>query len=82
MHKPCHVPDLQMVEQQFQHLFPGKVLRVHMAHDTREIDSLVSEYWKLRRRLLDLLDDYSNKRKHGRPVKPAQVRPHCPQSPS
>ncbi len=77
MRKPCHVPDLQMVEQQFQHLFPDKVLRVHMAHDTREIDSLVSEYWKLRRRLLDLLDDYSNKRKHGRHVKPAQVRLHC-----
>ena len=64
--EPCRLPALQMVEQQFQHLFPGKVLRVHMAHDTRELDSLVREYWKLRRRLLDLLDDYSNKRKHGR----------------
>ena len=82
MHEPCRGSALQMVEQQFQHLFPDKVLRVHMAHDTREIDSLVSEYWKLRRRLLDLLDDYSNKRKHGRLVKPAQVRPHCPHSPS
>ena len=64
---------VQMVERQFESLFPGKVLRVHMAHDTREIDSLVSEYWRLRRKLLDQLDDYSEQRKRLQPVKPAQA---------
>lgn len=64
---------VQMVERQFESLFPGKVLRVHMAHDVREIDSLVSEYWRLRRKLLDQLDDYSEQRKRLQPVKPAQA---------
>ena len=63
----------QMVQQQFESLFPGRVLRVHMAHDTREIDSLVSEYWRLRRKLLDQLDEYSEHRRRQRPVKPAQA---------
>ena len=63
-----------MVQRQFESLFPGRVLRVHMAHDTREIDSLVSEYWRLRRKLLDQLDDYSEQRKRLQPVKPAQAR--------
>lgn len=65
-----------MVQQQFEHLFREEVLCVHMAHDTREIDSLVSEYWSLRRKLLDLLDEYSDCRKHQRPVKPAKVKHH------
>ncbi len=63
-----------MVQRQFESLFLGRVLRVHMAHDTREIDSLVSEYWRLRRKLLDQLDDYSEQRKRLQPVKPAQAR--------
>ena len=66
---------MQMVQRQFQSLFPGRVLRVHMAHDTREIDSLVSEYWRLRRKLLDQLDEYREHRKRLRPVRPAQVLP-------
>ena len=62
-----------MVERQFESLFPGRVLRVHMAHDTREIDALVSEYWRLRRKLLDQLDECSEDRKRQRPVRPAQA---------
>ena len=62
-----------MVQQQFEHLFPGKVLRIHMGHDTREIDTLVREYWNLRRKLMDLLDEYSAKRGRQQPVKPAMV---------
>ena len=66
-----------MVEQQFEHLFPGKVLRVHMAHDTREIDSLVTEYWRLRRKLLDLLDDAAHRRKRLQAPKTAQASPQA-----
>ena len=46
----------QMVEQQFQRLFAGDVLRVHMAYDTRSIDGLVHEYLRIRHKLLDALD--------------------------
>lgn len=63
----------QMVQQQFELLFPGKVLRIHMGHDTREIDTLVREYWSLRRKLMDLLDEYSAKRRRQQPIKPAMV---------
>lgn len=46
----------QMVEQQFQRLFAGDVLRVHMAYDTRSVDGLVHEYLRIRHKLLDALD--------------------------
>ncbi|BDA46964.1 CSC1-like protein At4g02900 [Coccomyxa sp. Obi] len=50
----------EMVEQHFQRLFAGDVLRVHMAYDTRSVDSLVNEYLRIRHKLLDALDTSSS----------------------
>ncbi len=50
----------QMVQQHFQRLFGGEVVRVHMAVDTRRVDGLVREYLHTRQKLLDLLDPTSS----------------------
>ena len=69
----------QMVARHFERLFPGRVSHVRMAVDTRDVDSLIREYWKLRQKAIDLLDEYESARKRGRPVKRRRVR--CPPLP-
>ena len=64
---------MQMVTRHFERLFPGRVSHVRMAVDTRDVNSLIREYWKLRQKAIDLLDEYESTRKRGKPVKRRRV---------
>ena len=63
----------QMVERQFEGVFPGRVLRVRLGVDTRSIDSLIREYWRTRQKAVDLLDEYKSLRQRKRSVKRRKV---------
>ena len=65
---------VQMVERQFENIFPGRVARVRLAVDTRSIDGLIREYWKTRQKALDLLDEYESLRQRRRSVKRRKAR--------
>ncbi|KAK9811621.1 hypothetical protein WJX72_007134 [[Myrmecia] bisecta] len=55
----------QVVEEEFEELYPGLVAKVHLVHDTRELDATVQEYENVRQKLIDVLDDYISKsRRH------------------
>jgi hypothetical protein len=63
----------QMVERQFEGVFPGRVLRVRLGVDTRAIDGLIREYWRTRQKAVDLLDEYESLRQRRRSVKRRKV---------
>lgn len=52
---------MQVVEQEFEELFPGQVVAVQPVYDVRDLEPLDSEYDKLSQKLWDLVGDYSRK---------------------
>ena len=65
---------LQVVQQEFEALFPGEVEHVRLVKDTTTLDSLVGEYTKVKRQLEDLVDEYQGRRKRLLKVKRRTVR--------
>eukprot|EP00891_Asterochloris_glomerata_P001750 jgi/Astpho2/1750/Aster-04171 len=53
----------EVVQQEFEALFPGEVEQVRLVKDTTTLDSLVGEYTKVKRQLEDLVDEYQGRRK-------------------
>ena len=64
----------QVVQQEFEALFPGEVEHVRLVKDTTTLDSLVGEYTKVKRQLEDLVDEYQGRRKRLLKVKRRTVR--------
>ena len=54
--------------------FPGAVVRVHAVYDTSRLEPLAAEFEQTARRLADLLDDYTSKRRRHRSVKRRKVQ--------
>ena len=84
---PCHkphtdplarcntpLPCCQVVQQEFEALFPREVEHVRLVKDTTALDSLVVEYTKVKRQLEDLVDEYQGRRKRLLKVKRRTVR--------
>lgn len=63
--RPC----VQVVEQEFDELFPGQVVAVQPVYDVRELEPLDKEYDKLSRKLWDLVGDYSHKLRDDKKIK-------------
>jgi hypothetical protein len=76
-------PHVQVVEQEFDELFPGQVVAVQPVYDVRELEPLDKEYDKLSRKLWDLVGDYSHKLRDDKKIKkrkqvgPRGVRFQC-----
>ena len=68
------IPCFQVVQQEFEALFPGEVEHVRLVKDTTTLDSLVGEYTKVKRQLEDLVDEYQGRRKRLLKVKRRTVR--------
>ena len=60
---------MQVVEQEFDELFPGQVVAVQPVYDVRELEPLDKEYDKLSRKLWDLVGDYSHKLRDDKKIK-------------
>ena len=59
----------QLVETEFNKLYPGDVEAVHMVYDCSELDKLVKEYDTLKGKALDLIDTYTTKMRRGKKFK-------------
>lgn len=66
----------QLVENEFNHLYPGEVKAVHMVYNCDDLDKLVTEYDKLKGQALDLIDTYATKMHRGKKVKRKKVGVH------
>ncbi|EIE18583.1 DUF221-domain-containing protein [Coccomyxa subellipsoidea C-169] len=64
----------QMVEQEYQELFPGEIEAVHVCYDLADLNGLCGEYEKLKRNLEDLVDDYTSKKRRHKPIKRKKAR--------
>ncbi len=65
---------MQMVEQEYQELFPGEIEAVHVCYDLADLNGLCGEYEKLKRNLEDLVDDYTSKKRRHKPIKRKKAR--------
>lgn len=68
----------QMVKKTTEDAFPGSVVRVHAVYDTSRLEPLTREFKDTRRRLADLLDDYTSRLRRHRSVKRRKARPPHP----
>ena len=66
--------NMQMVEEEYEDLFPGQVLAVETVHDTTHLESLTATYSSTSLQLWDLISEYSNKKREGKKIKRSQVR--------
>ena len=64
----------QLVQKTVEDAFPGAVVRVHAVYDTSRLEPLAAEFEQTARRLADLLDDYTSKRRRHRSVKRRKVQ--------
>jgi hypothetical protein len=65
---------LQLVSRTVEDAFPGAVVRVHAVYDTSRLDPLVREFHQTRRRLADLLDEYTSRLRRRHAVKRRKAR--------
>ena len=65
----------QLVEKEFNHLYPGEVEAIHLVYDCDDLDKLVTEYDKLKGKALDLIDAYATKMRRGKKIKRKTVGP-------
>lgn len=65
----------QVVKQEFDELYPGEVEAVHLVRNTRELDPKAAEYKKTVQDLIDLLDDYTSKRRRHKEIKRKKAGP-------
>ena len=61
------------MREQFNDMYDGKVGRVHVCYDTRELDKLVAEFTSDSTKLQDMLDDYISKDRRRRRVRRQKV---------
>lgn len=74
-------PFMQMVEQEYEELFPREVEAVHVCYDLADLNGFVKEYEKLKKNLEDLVDDYTSKKRRHKSIKRKKVTslpPHAP----
>ncbi len=64
----------QLVRRTVEDGFPGAVVRVHAVYDTSRLDPLAREFGQTRRRLADLLDEYTSRLRRRHAVKRRKVR--------
>ena len=64
---------VQMVEDEYEDMFPGQVMSVETLHDTTTLEGLAAKYEKLNKQMWDLIGDYSNKQRDCKKVKRKQV---------
>ena len=69
-----HVIAMQMVEQEYEDLYPGQVAAVHLVYDNRPLRKMQGEYASSRQKMLDLVDKYASLRARGKPVSRKTVR--------
>lgn len=71
--------DVQLVESEYEELYPGEVAAVHLVHDNRPLRKMQGEYHAVLQSLLDLIDRYASRRARQKPVKRKTVRmlPHA-----
>ena len=73
----CVACRAQLVKKTTEDAFPGSVVRVHAVYDTSRLVPLTREFSDTRRRLADLLDDYTSRLRRHRSVKRRKARlPH------
>ena len=68
----------QMVEQEYEELYPGQVAAVHLVYDNRPLRKMQGEYAGAKQKMLDLVDKYASLRARSKPVKRKTVRPLVP----
>ena len=64
----------QMVRSEYDELFEGDVVDVHVVYKTDSLDDLVKQYDSGLRDLEDLIDDYASQKSRDKKVKRKQVR--------
>lgn len=64
----------QMVEDEYEDLFPGEVAAVEAVHDTTNLEARTQDYTKLREKLWDLIAEYTKKKREGKKIKRSEVR--------
>ena len=64
---------MQMVEQEYEELFPREVEAVHVCYDLADLNGFVKEYEKLKKNLEDLVDDYTSKKRRHKSIKRKKV---------
>ncbi|KAK9852109.1 hypothetical protein WJX84_005426 [Apatococcus fuscideae] len=64
----------EIVEDEYAQVHPGSLKRVHLMYNTAKLEPLVKEYKQLQQSLEDIVDDIKFRKRHGKPVKPKQVR--------
>ncbi|KAK9902019.1 hypothetical protein WJX75_001351 [Coccomyxa subellipsoidea] len=64
----------QMVEQEYEELFPREVEAVHVCYDLADLNGFVKEYEKLKKNLEDLVDDYTSKKRRHKSIKRKKER--------
>ena len=60
---------VQIVEREYEELYPGQVAAVHLVYDNRPLRKMQAEYGSTVQKLLDLVDKYTSQRSRGKPVK-------------
>jgi hypothetical protein len=69
----ANFPFMQMVEQEYEELFPREVEAVHVCYDLADLNGFVKEYEKLKKNLEDLVDDYTSKKRRHKSIKRKKV---------
>ena len=69
---------VQMVEQEYEELYPGHVAAVHLVYDNRPLRKMQGEYAGAKQKMLDLVDKYASLRARSKPVKRKTVRSLAP----
>jgi hypothetical protein len=64
----------QLVEAEFEELYPGQVDNVTNVYNTATLDGSFAKYNAVRDNLTDLLDDYTSKSRRGKTIVRKQVR--------
>jgi len=64
---------LQVVELEYDELFGGEVEAVHVVYDMADLNTLCSEYTKLKGKLADLVDDCTSKKRRHKKIKTQKV---------
>ncbi|KAK9804434.1 hypothetical protein WJX72_012500 [[Myrmecia] bisecta] len=59
----------ELVEKEYNELYPGEVEAVHVVYDTSSLEALDKEYHNEMRALTDLLDEYTSMVRRGKEVK-------------
>ena len=65
---------VQLVEGEYNELYPGDVAAVHLVHDNRPLRKMQGEYHSTQQSLLDLIDRYASRRARQKSVKRKTVR--------